>query len=63
MRTDLEDFAAPERQALITNAVHWQSAAQTVADRCMDLERRIERAIYWLDQGATGKAREELLGQ
>lgn len=62
MNTELEDFAQVERQELI-KAVHWQSAAETVADRCMELERRIERALYYLDQGAAGKARQELLGQ
>lgn len=61
MISQFQDDAWGERQRLIGTAqVHWQSAAQSLADRCMKLEKAISRALYWLDEGAPGRARQEL---
>lgn len=59
MISQFDDYAGPERQQVIAS-VHWQSAAKTLADRCMALEKAIARALYWLDEGAPGRARQEL---
>lgn len=60
MISGFEDYAGPERQRLIAS-VHWQSAAKALADRCMALEQAIARALWFIDNNAPDRVRQELL--
>lgn len=60
MISQFDDYAGPERQQVIAS-VHWQSAAKALADRCMALEKAIQRALWFIDNNAPDRARKELL--
>lgn len=52
----LEDYAAPERQAIII-----ASNDEALAQVNLRLLAAIERAVWWLDNCAPERARDELL--
>lgn len=66
MTTDFDDLAGSERQALIASVqaeeqVNWEQTALDIADVLLDAREAVAMAIHWIDQGASGRARDELL--
>lgn len=55
------DDARPERQQLIAKTESWQNLAENLGSQVIRLREANERALRWLDLGAPGKAREELI--
>lgn len=63
MICNFDDYATSDRQALIASvpAIEWQAKAVALADQLLDCREACLMAVNWLDQGASGRAREELL--
>lgn len=66
MDCQIVDEAGKDRKILINTTipgvdVGWKQIAESLADRCLVQSDGVRKALEWLDAGAPGRARQELI--